>query len=85
MDSVILTPELERFAAEAVAAGRYRDIADVVHAGIDLLRQRDAARAALLDSVLAAQAEGDRDGYLTGEEVAARVLATIARRHTAPA
>jgi antitoxin ParD1/3/4 len=85
MDSVILTPELEQFAADAVAAGRYRDIADVVRTGIDLLRQRDAARAALLDSVLAAQAEGDRDGYLTGDEVAARVRATIARRSTTPA
>jgi antitoxin ParD1/3/4 len=85
MDQVTLTPELEQFATEAVAAGRYRDIAAVVQAGVELLRQRDAARAALLESVLAAQAEANRDGYLTRDEVAARVRATIARRSAAPA
>jgi len=77
MDTVMLTPDLERFATDSVAA--------VVCAGVELLRQRDVARAALLDSVLAAQEEGDRDGYLTGDEVAARVRATIARRRATPA
>jgi putative addiction module CopG family antidote len=85
MDTVMLTPDLERFATDSVAAGRYRDVAAVVCAGVELLRQRDVARAALLDSVLAAQEEGDRDGYLTGDEVAARVRATIARRRATPA
>jgi len=84
MDQVTLTPELEQFATEAVAAGRYRDVGAVVQAGVELLRQHDAARAALLESVLAAQAEGDRDGYLTADEVAARVRATIARRSPTP-
>jgi len=82
MDQELLPPELEQFATEAVAAGRYRDMAEVVRIGVDLLRQRDAARAKLQASVLAAQAEADRDGYLTGDEVAARVRATIARRST---
>ena len=82
---VTLPPELERFAAEAVAAGRYRDVAEIVRVGVDLLRRREVARAELLTSVLAAQDEGDRDGYLTGDEVAARVRATIARRTTTPA
>ncbi len=82
---VTLPPELEQFAAEAVAAGRYHDVAEIVRVGVDLLRRREAARAELLASVLAAQEEGDRDGYLTGDEVAARVRATIARRTTTPA
>ncbi len=81
----MLTPELESFATEAIAQGRYRDVADVVRSGVDLLRQRDAARAKLLTSVLAAQAVGDREGYLTGDEVAERVRGTIARRSTTPA
>ena len=85
IEDVTLPPELEQFAAEAVAAGRYRDTAEVVRAGVDLLRQWDAMRAELLASVLAARDEGDRDGYLTGDEVAARVRATIARRSTTPA
>lgn len=81
----MLTPELERFVTEAVAAGRYRDVAEVVQAGVSLLQRQEVARAELLASVLAAQEEGDRDGYLTGDEVAARVRASIARRSTIPA
>ena len=75
-----LPPDLEQFVAEEVAAGRYRDFDEVVRAGIDLLKQRSKARSALLASVLAAQEEGDRLGYLTGEEVAAHVRETIAQR-----
>jgi len=66
---VTLTPELERFAAEAIAAGRYRDVSEVVQAGLSLLQRADAARAALLASVLAAEAEGDRDGYLALDQL----------------
>ncbi len=85
MNDVFLPPELERFAAEAVASGRYRDRADLVVAGISLLQRQEAARAELLASVLSAREEGDRDGYLTGDEVAAQVRATIARRSNASA
>jgi len=80
MNDVFLPPELEQFAAEAVASGRYRDRADLVVAGVSLLQRQEVARAELLASVLSAKEEGDRDGYLTGDEVAARVRATIARR-----
>lgn len=80
MDTVTLPPELERFATEAVAAGRYRTVADVVVAGVTLLQRKEQARDELLASVLAAKEASDRDGYLTGDEVAARVRATIARR-----
>jgi putative addiction module CopG family antidote len=80
MAGVTLPPELAQFAAEEVAAGRYRDLDDLVRAGVDLLKQRAQARAALLASVLAAQEEGDRVGYLTSEEVTAHVRATIARK-----
>lgn len=84
MDDVSLPPELEQFAAEAVASGRYRDRADLVAAGVSLLQRQEAARAELLGTVLSAKEEGNRDGYLTGDEVAARVRATIARRSNAP-
>jgi Arc/MetJ-type ribon-helix-helix transcriptional regulator len=73
MNSVILPPELERFATEAVAAG------------VSLLQRQEQARAELLASILAAKEESDRDGYLTGDEVAARVRATIAQRTNAAA
>ena len=85
MDNVTLPPELERFATEAVAAGRYRDVSDVVAAGVSLLQRQEQARAELLASVLAAREESDQSGYLNGDEVAERVRATIARRTNAAA
>ena len=85
MDNVTLPPELERFVAEAVAAGRYGSASEAVAAGLSLLRRQEQARAELLASVLAAKEESDRDGYLTGDEVAERVRATIARKANATA
>jgi putative addiction module CopG family antidote len=80
MKTVTLPPELERFATEAVAAGHYRDVSEVVAAGVALLQRHEQARTELLASVETAKAESERDGYLTGDEVAERVRATIARR-----
>jgi putative addiction module CopG family antidote len=85
MDDLTLAPELERFAAEAIAAGRYRDKAELLAAGVSLLQRQERARADFLASVLAAKADGDCDGYLTGDEVAAQVRASIARRSATPA
>jgi putative addiction module CopG family antidote len=85
MDGVTLPPDLEQFAAEAIAAGRYRDNADIVSAALVLLQRREKSRADLLASVVAAKEEGDRIGYLTGDEVAAHVRETIARRTGAAA
>jgi len=83
MDNVTLPPELERFADEAVAAGRFRTVSDVLAAGLSLLQRQEQARAELLASVLAAKEESERAGYLTGDEVAERVRATIARKTNA--
>lgn len=69
MDNVVLPPELEQFAAKAVAAGRYRDVGEVVAAGVGLLRRTEAQREALLASVQAAEAQGERDGFLSVDEV----------------
>jgi putative addiction module CopG family antidote len=85
MDDVTLPPELARFAEEVVAAGRFPDVSAVLVAGVSLLQRQEQARAELLASVLAAKEESDRDGYLTGDEVADRVRATIARKSTATA
>ena len=79
MDSVTLPPDLEQFATEAVAAGRFRDVSEVVAAGIGLLRRQDAARAELLASVIAAEQEGDRHGYLPLEAVEREMDGVITR------
>jgi putative addiction module CopG family antidote len=80
MDTVILPPELESFTTEAVATGRYRNVSDVVAAGLSLLQRQEQARAELLASVLAARAEAARDGYLTGDALLARVEARLEQR-----
>ena len=69
MGTVTLPAELERFAAEAVASGRYRDVADVVAAGLNLLQRAEAARAEFNASLEEAEAEGERDGFRTIDEV----------------
>ena len=69
MDDVTLPPELERFAAEAIAAGRYRDVADVVAAGVRLLQQAEAEVAAFVASLDEAQAEGEREGFFAADDV----------------
>ena len=73
MDDVILPPELERFATEAVASGRYRDTAEVVRAGVDLLRQREAARAVFVASLEAAEADAEKNGTFSLDEVMAEM------------
>ena len=81
--NVTLPPELERFAAEAIAAGRFRDMDELIAAGMSLLQRQDQARAELLASVLAAKEEAERDGYVSGDEMLARVEARLARRTAA--
>jgi antitoxin ParD1/3/4 len=83
MDHVTLPPELERFAEEAVAVGRFRNVAAVVAAGVSLLQRQEQARADLLASVLAAEEEAARDGCVTGDEMLARVRARLAEKHGA--
>ena len=68
MDGMTLPSELERFAEEAIAAGRYRDLAEVVAAGVSLLRRQEAHRAAFVRSLEEAEDEGEREGFLTVDE-----------------
>ena len=78
MDSVTLPPDLEQFAAEAVASGRFRDRDELVRTGVDLVRRREKARADFIASLEAAQEEGRRDGVFTIDEVAAELDEIIA-------
>ena len=64
-----LPSELERFAEEAVAAGRYRDLAEVFAAGVSLFQRQEAQRTAFVRSLEDAEAEGEREGFLTVNEV----------------
>jgi putative addiction module CopG family antidote len=78
MNAITLPPDLERFADDIVAQGRFRDVAEVVRAGVTLLQHAEAERAAFVASLEEARAEGELDGLLTIEEVEADVRAAIA-------
>ena len=78
MSDVQLPPELERFAADAIAAGRYGSINEIVTAGVRLLQRADARRDELLRTVREAEAEADRDGCYSIEDVEADMRAAVA-------
>ena len=78
MDTVVLPPELEKFVAEAVATGDFRDPTDVIAAGVRLLQEQRSARAAFVRSLEEAEAEADRDGWLSLDEVMAEAEVVIA-------
>jgi antitoxin ParD1/3/4 len=75
--NVHLTPELERFARECVAGGRYNNVSEVVRSALRLLQELEEQRqqfTAMLDEALE---EADREGTFTVEEVRAGAQAII--------
>lgn len=77
MDNVTLPPGLARFAEEAVAAGRYRDLSELVAAGVSLLQRLEAARAAFNATLEEAELEGERDGFFTLDDIHAEMQGII--------
>jgi putative addiction module CopG family antidote len=77
MAHVVLPPELERFAADAIASGRFRDMEDVVRSGVGLLQQLEGERAQLLASLREAEAEADAAGPVDLDQVDAGMRQAI--------
>ncbi len=69
MNAVTLPPELQRFATEAIASGRYRDMAELLATSVSLLQRTEQARAAFVASFDAAIAEGEQNGFFSIEEI----------------
>lgn len=77
--NVHLTAELERFAQSCVETGRFNNVSEVVRSALRLLQDQEEARAAFVRSLEEAVAEGERDGFISIEEVERQVRATIKR------
>ena len=77
MSSVILPPDLESFATGAVASGRYRDMSEVLAAGVRLLQLQEEARAAFVTSLEDAEAESERHGFRTLGDLDAEMTGII--------
>ena len=77
MNALTLPPDLERFATDVVAQGRYSSLDEVARAAFSLLQRAEAERAAFIASLEEAEAEAERDGFFTLEEVMAETAAII--------
>ena len=75
--NVSLTPELERFARNCVAGGRYNNVSEVVRAALRLLQEWEQQREQFTATLDEAVAEADREGTFTVEEVRAGAQAII--------
>jgi antitoxin ParD1/3/4 len=75
--NVSLTPELERFARECVAEGRYNNVSEVVRAALRMLQEWEQQREQFTASLDEALEEADREGTFTVEEVRAGAQAII--------
>jgi len=78
MPNVKLPPELESFAAECVAAGRYAGLGDVISAALRLMRDREAWCMAFEQLLDEAKREAEAVGYADWEDVEAELDAIIA-------
>ena len=84
--NVHLTPELERFAREVVAEGRYNNVSEVVRQGLRMLQEAEERRRAFTKSLDDAVAEAERDGWISGEDALAemdRLIDELEREHDA--
>ena len=77
MPNVSLTPELERFAETCVRSGRYNSVSEVARAGMRLLQQVEQQRRDFLAILDAAEAESEKAGFLTVEQVEQELDAVI--------
>jgi antitoxin ParD1/3/4 len=73
MGKVSRKPELEAFAEQCVASGRFSDVEEVMDAALTLLREREKQRAAFIATLDAAREEAERDGYIELEDVMAAI------------
>lgn len=80
--NVHLTPELERFAQGCVEAGRFNNVSEVVRSALRMLQDAEERRAAFVESLKGAIAEGERDGFASSQSVEAEVLGAIAAVRT---
>lgn len=83
--NVKLSPDIEKFAEECVAEGRFDGVGEVVDAAMHLLQDQEMRRRAFIQSLKDAEEESEREGYVTMEEVMADIDAIIEAAEAAEA
>jgi antitoxin ParD1/3/4 len=74
--NVHLTPELEAFAREVVAEGRYNNVSEVVRQGLRLVQEAEERRRNFMSMLQDVEARAEREGAVSAEEA----LAAMDRR-----
>jgi antitoxin ParD1/3/4 len=75
--NVHLTPELEAFAREVVAEGRYNNVSEVVRDALRRLQDAEERRRAFTKTLDDAVAEAERVGWISGEDALAEIDAML--------
>jgi antitoxin ParD1/3/4 len=75
--NVHLTPELEHFARQCVEGGRYNNVSEVVRSGLRLLQESEDRRLRFQAMLHVTEAEADRDGTFSVDEVVAEINGMI--------
>lgn len=71
--NVSLTPELERFAREVVAEGRYNNVSEVVRDGLRLLQDAAERKKSFVRMVREVEADVEKNGTVSIDEAMAEV------------
>jgi antitoxin ParD1/3/4 len=71
--NVHLTPELEAFAREVVAEGRYNNVSEVVRQGLRMLQDQEERKRTFMAMLRAAEERTDREGAVEIEDALAIV------------
>ncbi|SFV37024.1 antitoxin ParD1/3/4 [Devosia crocina] len=67
--SADLGANLEKVVTDLVETGRYNSKSEVLREGVRLVQEREARLRDLESSLIAAEAEADRDGWLDADKV----------------
>jgi antitoxin ParD1/3/4 len=80
--NVHLTPELERFAREVVAEGRYNNVSEVVRQGLRMLQEAEERKRSFMAMLREVETRTEREGSVSAEDALAemdRVIAELER------
>ncbi|MEJ0064344.1 MAG: type II toxin-antitoxin system ParD family antitoxin [Caulobacteraceae bacterium] len=71
--NVSLTPELERFAREVVAEGRYNNVSEVVRDGLRLLQDAAERKKNFMKMIREVEADVEKNGSVSLDDALARM------------
>ena len=78
MIKIDLPAEVESFARQCVTDGRFQSLDEVVASAIQLLRDHDEAKRRFTAMLEEAEAEGDREGWISADELDAELAQIMA-------